>query len=99
MLSSFRNVSCANNVFVGILLKGYLRTGLTTRMIYFTNIYADILCVVEVNTSVTIQFPFVCVCVFLKSSIRGADTSHSFSLPPDFLGAVSDNSEFRSTSS
>jgi hypothetical protein len=76
------------------LLKGYLYTGLTTLMIYFTNIHVDILCVVQVNSTVTIQFLFVFFRVAsVELTLRTFLSFHS-----DVLSAVFDHAEFRYTS-
>ena len=73
---------------------GYLHTGLTTLMVYFTNIYVDILCVGEVNSAVTIQFPFM----FFRVASEEPTLLTFLSFQPDVLGAVLDNVEFHFTS-
>jgi len=73
---------------------GYLHTGLTTLMVYFTNIYVDILCVGEVNSAVTIQFPFM----FFRVASEEPTLPTFLSFSPDVLGAVFDNAEFHFTS-
>jgi len=63
-------------------------------MIYFTNTYVDILCVGDVNCTVTIQFPFM----FFRVASEEPTHPTVLSFPPDVVGAVFDNAEFRFTS-
>ena len=60
-------------------------------MIYFTNIYVDVLCVGEVNSTVTIQFLFM----FFRVASEEPALTTFLSFPLDVLGAVFDNAEFR----
>jgi hypothetical protein len=56
-------------------------------MIYFTNVYVDILFVGEVNSTVTVQFPFM----FFRVASEEPTLTTFLSFPPDVLGAVFDN--------
>jgi hypothetical protein len=60
-------------------------------MIYFTNIYVDILCVGEVNSTVTIQFSFM---FFFGVASEEPTLPTFFSFPLDVHGSAFDKAEF-----
>lgn len=69
-----------------------MHTGLTTLMIYFTNISVVIRDIRgKVNSAVTIQFLFI----FFRVASEEPTLPTFMSFPPDVLGAVFDNAEFR----